>query len=127
MTLLNNFLSSKKIPKSRFYRSLLKHLPVILVLVAVLYPLVWMFAASFRTNFQVFNSLGLLTKNPTLENYPAGWEGGSGIGFSTYFGNSLFISFFAIKLSFNNSFFAKNASLFLVWRSTVHQLNASSM
>lgn len=96
MTSVDSFLSRVKVPKSRFYRSLLNHLPVILVLVAVLYPLVWMFAASFRTNFQVFNSLGLLTKNPTLENYPAGWEGGSGIGFSTYFGNSLFISFFAI-------------------------------
>jgi multiple sugar transport system permease protein len=71
-------------------------LPIILVLAAVLYPLLWMFAASFRPNFQVFNSLGFLAKNPTIQNYLDGWRGGSGIGFSTYFGNSLLICFFAI-------------------------------
>jgi len=96
MISINNLLSTAKTPKSKIYRSILRHLPIILVLAAVLYPLLWMFAASFRPNFQVFNSLGFLAKNPTIQNYLDGWRGGSGIGFSTYFGNSLLICFFAI-------------------------------
>lgn len=96
MTSITNFLTRTTIPKSRFYRKVLAHLPVILVLAAVLYPLVWMLAASFRPNYQVFTSLGFFTKNPTIQNYLEGWRGSGGIGFSNYFGNSLFISIFAI-------------------------------
>jgi len=44
---------------------------VILVLVGILmiYPLVWMIGASFKTNSEIFSSIGFIPKQPTVQGY----------------------------------------------------------
>ena len=59
---------------------------------AVLYPLVWMIASSFKPEADIFKDLGLIPKAFTLENYGIGWQSNGKTTFSVYFRNSLIIS-----------------------------------
>ena len=42
---------------------------LILVGVVMIYPLVWMVGATFKTNAEIFSGIGFLTANPTLQGY----------------------------------------------------------
>ena len=42
---------------------------LILVGVIMIYPLVWMVGATFKTNAEIFSGIGFLTANPTLQGY----------------------------------------------------------
>ena len=42
---------------------------LILVGVIMIYPLVWMVGATFKTNAEIFSGIGFITKNPTLQGY----------------------------------------------------------
>jgi multiple sugar transport system permease protein len=79
-----------KRPKSRLAIKLLRHAMLIIILCAMLYPLLWMVAASFRPNNEIFQSLGIFSNNYTVANYVNGWSGT--LNFSQYFLNSVIIS-----------------------------------
>lgn len=69
------------------------HVLVILFGFGMLYPLLWMIAASFKPNTEIFTSVSsLIPKNFTLENYITGWRGFSGLSFAVFFRNSFVIS-----------------------------------
>jgi pectin-derived oligosaccharide transport system permease protein len=76
--------------RSPVVRSLARHALLISVLGLMLYPLLWMVAASFRPDNEVFRSLGLFSRHYTLDNYAAGFSGQ--LQFSRYFLNSLVIT-----------------------------------
>jgi multiple sugar transport system permease protein len=42
-------------------------------LLVMLYPLIWMLSASFKTGPEIFHSVSLLPQQPTLDNYVSGW------------------------------------------------------
>ena len=42
---------------------------LILVGVIMIYPLVWMIGATFKSNAEIFSGIGFLTANPTLQGY----------------------------------------------------------
>ncbi|GAB3462084.1 carbohydrate ABC transporter permease [Streptomonospora sediminis] len=81
--------------RSRMVRSVARHATLIAVLGIILYPLLWMLAASFRPENEIFTSLGLLSGNYTLDNYRQGWSGGQ-LEFSRYFLNSITITVLAV-------------------------------
>ena len=59
---------------------------VILIVLAfiMIYPLLWMVGASFKSNDEIFSTVGLLPKHPVFGAFAAGWEGTGRYGFSTY-------------------------------------------
>lgn len=59
---------------------------------AMLYPLLWMLSASFKTNSEIFSGAQFLPKNPTFQNYVSGLQGVSGYPFVHFFINSFFIA-----------------------------------
>lgn len=62
----------------------------------MIYPLVWMFASSFKETDTIFTTAqSLIPENFTIENYINGWKGFAGISFKSFFQNSLFISIVA--------------------------------
>ena len=63
---------------------------------AILYPLFWMLASSFKPESDVFKNLGLIPQNFTLENYKIGWQSNGRGTFSTYFRNSILVSIFCV-------------------------------
>jgi multiple sugar transport system permease protein len=85
-----------KKPKSRVWATVVRHVLLIILLFAMLYPLLWMVASSFRPNNEIFKSLGLFSNHFTLDNYVSGWSGNGSINFSIYFGNSLIIAILSI-------------------------------
>jgi len=68
---------------------------IIIFGVAMLYPLLWMLASSFKPNADIFSEPGLWPKNWTLQNYTQGWTQ-LGIPFSTFFLNSFVVAFFSV-------------------------------
>ncbi|MCS7481764.1 carbohydrate ABC transporter permease [Umezawaea endophytica] len=64
------------------------HVGVLLLLAVVLYPLVWVAAATFKPSDEIVGSLRLLPLDPTVENYERAVEGVGGVGIGRYFLNS---------------------------------------
>jgi multiple sugar transport system permease protein len=58
----------------------------------MLYPVLWLIAASFKESNTIFGDPGLIPKAFTLENYIQGWKGIGIVGFGTFFKNSFLIS-----------------------------------
>lgn len=55
--------------KSQKVSTLLRYLVLIVVGVIMVYPLVWMVGATFKTNNDIFSGIGFIPKNPTLDGY----------------------------------------------------------
>lgn len=81
--------------QKRFLKSLLYHLCVGLLGLGMLYPILWMVAASFKESSEIWTNVGsLLPEALRLENYTNGWKGIGGITFTTYYKNSFIYSGF---------------------------------
>ncbi|GMO13279.1 MAG: carbohydrate ABC transporter permease [Treponemataceae bacterium] len=59
--------------------------------VGMLYPVIWLIMASFKTGTTIFSDPSLFPKTPTLSNYASGWQGIGIVGFGTFFKNSFII------------------------------------
>lgn len=73
--------------------SVVYHVLVILIGFVMIYPLLWMVGSSFKPPNEIFiDASRLFPKTFVLYNYPNGWRGFAGYGFSTFFRNSFVIS-----------------------------------
>ncbi|MCL1999320.1 MAG: carbohydrate ABC transporter permease [Turicibacter sp.] len=80
--------------KRNFYK-VLYHVLVVFFGFIMVYPVLWMISGSLKTNLEI--ATGALTLVPRYwlwENFVNGWQGFAGITFSTFFGNSLYLSIF---------------------------------
>lgn len=69
------------------------HTFVIVFGLVMVYPILWMFFASFKDTNEIFGQAAkLLPKFLNPRNYLTGWKGFAGITFTTFFTNSVFIS-----------------------------------
>lgn len=72
-------------------RALVYHAIVAGFAFVMLYPLLWMFASSFKPTAEVFrNVTSLIPSSIELDNYVRGWAGFGGISFGTFYLNSFF-------------------------------------
>lgn len=56
--------------KTRSYiANFLKYFVLIVVGIIMVYPLLWMISATFKSNNEIFSGIGLIPHNPTLEGY----------------------------------------------------------
>lgn len=56
--------------------------------IVMVYPLLWMFASSFKETKDIFNSVSIIPPNLNPQYYLQGWEGVGEYTFSTFFGNT---------------------------------------
>jgi multiple sugar transport system permease protein len=64
-----------------------------LLALSMLYPLLWLFFSSFKTQADIFRKgLKLLPEKWIFNNYPEGWKGFGDVSFATFFKNSIIIS-----------------------------------
>ncbi len=54
---------------SRIINLFLRYFVLIVVGLVMVYPLLWMLGATFKSNAEIFSGVGLFTSNPTLEGY----------------------------------------------------------
>jgi len=71
------------------------HVLLIAASILMLYPLLWMLAASFRPEQEIFSSTSLIPSAVTLNGYISGWHG-LPLSFGTFFINSFTISILCI-------------------------------
>jgi multiple sugar transport system permease protein len=74
------------------WQSPLAHALLIALAFAMLYPVLWLVASSFRQQEDIFHSPGLWVTSPTLENYVDGWSFLERVTFTDFFLNSFLIS-----------------------------------
>jgi multiple sugar transport system permease protein len=81
-------------PRSRT-RSLVIHAGLIAALLLMLYPLIWMVTASFKTGYELTHSTDLLPHDPSLDNFIEGWTA-LHQPFGLFFINSLILCSLAV-------------------------------
>jgi len=70
-------------------RTVIYHTLVIGSSFVMIYPVLWLFASSFKGSSEIWTDIGsLIPKGFTFENYINGWAGFGGITFSTFYLNS---------------------------------------
>jgi oligogalacturonide transport system permease protein len=70
---------------------ILAYLFLILLAYIMVYPLIFMVSASFKTNEEIFGSLRLIPKEPVFDSYIKGWRGSGQYSFSTFFKNTFIL------------------------------------
>ncbi len=80
------------------------YIVLILVAIVMLYPLIWMFFASFKNNNEIFQA-SLFPKVWTLDGYQNGWQGSGQYTYTTFFKNTFLmvlpmVAFTVISASF---------------------------
>lgn len=61
---------------------------LIFVGIFMVYPLIWMVGASFKTNSEIFSSVGFIPAAPTLSGYKKGFAGYEGMTLLHFMGNT---------------------------------------
>ena len=75
---------------NRFSRVAL-YTAIILLAFTMIYPLFWMISASFKSNLEIFTSIGLIPDEPIWTSYADGWKATSNITFTTFFINTFIL------------------------------------
>lgn len=66
----------------------LNYLFLVVIGLLMVYPLLWMVSASFKTNNEIFSSISLIPKQILTNGYKDGWKGSGQYSFSLYFSNT---------------------------------------
>ncbi|MDO9095691.1 MAG: carbohydrate ABC transporter permease [Rubrivivax sp.] len=73
-------------------RALLRYTALLAVAVVMLYPLLWLVGASFKTNAEIFTEVGFWPSSFDFGSYVKGWKTSTEYTFATYFLNSFLIT-----------------------------------
>ncbi|WP_244299114.1 carbohydrate ABC transporter permease [Roseibium aquae] len=71
--------------------SMIRYTVLTVVGLIMLYPLIWLIGASFKTNSEIFASPSFWPENPTLSGYINGWETSTPYTFARFFWNTFLI------------------------------------
>ena len=71
---------------------LLRYTALLAVAVLMLYPLLWLVGASFKSNVEIFSEVGFLPSRLDFSAYVKGWKTSTEYTFATYFLNSFAIT-----------------------------------
>lgn len=69
-------------------KNIMKNVFLFLFGLALIYPLVWLFFASFKTNDEIFGSLSLLPNTFSWDAYMNGWKGSGQFGYGVFLVNT---------------------------------------
>jgi len=115
-------------------RSLLHYAFLTLFALVMVYPLIWLFFASFKENGEIFGSLRLLPKQVVWDAYAKGWEGSGQFSFGVFLLNTFklviptvaftVLSSTVVAYGFARFRFALRGLLFAVMISTMMLPNA---
>lgn len=70
----------------------LRYVALTTVGLVMLYPILWLVGASFKTNAEIFTEIGLWPSQFDFSSYVKGWKTSSEFTFATYFLNSFLIA-----------------------------------
>ena len=72
-------------------KKIIVYIVITLLGIVMIYPLLWVFSASFKTNAEIFTTVGLIPSHFSLSAFMDGWKGTGQITFGTYLKNSFLL------------------------------------
>ena len=75
--------------KKKSRSTILRYVILVVVGIVMIYPVVWLFFASFKSNDELFGSASLIPKKFMWDSYIEGWKGTGQYGYSTFFLNTI--------------------------------------
>ena len=82
---------------SKATRTLVFHLFASFLGIAMIYPILWLAASSFKGPSEIWRKIySLIPENPTFINYVNGWKGFGGTSFAVYYRNSIVYTLLAV-------------------------------
>lgn len=92
MTQIDTFeaarITARKRQRAAKMSAALRYAVLLAVGLVMLYPLIWLVGASFKTNAEIFANPGFIPTDPTAEGYVAGWKTSTPYTFGHFFLNS---------------------------------------
>ncbi|MGE9365657.1 carbohydrate ABC transporter permease, partial [Isoptericola nanjingensis] len=73
-------------------RSVGFHAFMVICTIVVLYPAAWMLMSSFKPSNEIIGNISLWSDNLSLSNFATALSGIGGVGFWTFFGNSMILA-----------------------------------
>lgn len=70
---------------------MLSYLVIAVIGLVLLYPILWMFFAAFKSNDEIFGSTKLLASHYSMKNFIEGWKGSGTMSYATYFRNTFLL------------------------------------
>lgn len=67
------------------------YLIIVIIGIVLLFPIIWMFFATFKDNADLFGTVKLLPSTWHFENYIEGWKGSAGITYTKFFLNTFLL------------------------------------
>ncbi|WP_390410188.1 carbohydrate ABC transporter permease [Lacticaseibacillus jixiensis] len=80
--------AQKHIRRSELTNKIVRYTILTIGAFIMIYPILWMVGASFKSNNEIFTEIGFIPKHLNFKAYVQGWNPGSGITFATYFINT---------------------------------------
>ena len=77
--------------KKKKINRIILYIIIVLVGVLMVYPLIWMIMASFKTNSEIFGSVQLLPDSFSFDSFVKGWQGTGQYNYTTYFINTFWL------------------------------------
>lgn len=75
----------------RYMKKIISYLVLTIFGIVMIYPLLWLVAASFRTNSEIFTSIGIIPKQFNWDGFIKGWQGTGQQSFGTFYLNSFLL------------------------------------
>ena len=69
-------------------KTILSYFVIAVIGLVLLYPILWMFFAAFKTNDEIFGSTKLLATHYSFQNFIDGWRGSGTMTYAVYFWNT---------------------------------------
>lgn len=77
--------------KNRNGRKTIDYLVIFLIGIVLLFPIIWMFSCTFKTNEEIFSSIRLLPESFSFKYYIEGWKGNGKITYTQFFLNTFLL------------------------------------
>lgn len=75
--------------KKKSRSTILRYVILVVIGIVMIYPVVWLFFATFKSNDELFGSASLIPKKFMWDSYIEGWKGTGQYGYSTFFLNTI--------------------------------------
>ncbi|WP_313070740.1 carbohydrate ABC transporter permease [Lacrimispora sp.] len=77
--------------RNKTARQLIDYGVIFVIGVVLLYPIIWMFFSTFKSNDEIFGSIRLLPKSFSLDYYTEGWRGNGKVSYARFFVNTFML------------------------------------
>ena len=67
------------------------YLIIVIIGIVLLFPIIWIFFATFKDNADLFGTVSLLPSTWHFENYIEGWKGSAGVTYTKFFLNTFLL------------------------------------